>query len=294
MRIVISETADEVAEYASNYIISAINAFVPSREKAFFVLGLPTGGTPLATYKRIIQRHREGAVSFKHVVTFNMDEYVGLPPTHPQSYHYFMKTELFDFIDLPEGQRFIPNGNADDLLEECAEYERRIARYGGVDLFVCGLGTDGHLAFNEPGSSLNSRTRVKSLNQETRRSNARFFGNDLSKVPTMALTVGIQTVMSARRVILLATGAAKAQAVAGVVAGPITHRCTASKLQEHPLAVLVLDRQATQELSVSLVDYYEGLKNSERELEERQQAARRRREGAAQKGAAGATAKSKL
>jgi len=277
MRIVIKEHERQVADYAADLIAQRINAFQPSQERPF-VLGLPTGSTPVKTYERLIQLYREGAVSFKHVVTFNMDEYVGLPRDHPQSYHSFMRQNLFDFIDLPLENQNIPDGNALDLVAECQRYEDKITSYGGIELFLGGVGSDGHLAFNEPGSSLTSRTRVKSLNQETISANARFFNNDLTRVPTMAITVGIGTIMDARQVVILATGIGKARAVEQCVEGSVSHAATVSMLQLHRAAVLCLDEAATSELRVKTVRYFKGLAVRENELQERQEKSKRRQQ----------------
>ncbi|KAG5496394.1 hypothetical protein JKF63_02696 [Porcisia hertigi] len=269
MRIIISETAEQVADVASEYLIRAINDFSPTADRPF-VLGLPTGSTPMLTYQKLIVAFRQGRVLFKNVVTFNMDEYVGLPADHPESYHYFMKNNFFNYVDIPEENRHILNGNAPDLIEECRQYEEKIKAVGGIHVFLAGIGTDGHLAFNEPGSSLYSLTRVKSLNAETMKSNARFFGNDVSRVPTMALTVGLRTIMGAKVVLMLATGAAKASAVSRCVEGGVTHMCTATMLQMHPAAVLCLDEDATLELKVRTVRYFKSLRSTEKALEDRQ------------------------
>ncbi|KPI84551.1 putative glucosamine-6-phosphate isomerase [Leptomonas seymouri] len=269
MRIVICDTPDKVAAYTADYVIKSINDFKPTADRPF-VLGLPTGGTPLKTYQKLIVAFREGRVSFKNVITFNMDEYVGLPQDHPESYHYFMKHNFFDYIDIPEQNRHILDGNAPDLVEECRQYEEKIKAVGGIRLFLAGIGTDGHIAFNEPGSSLYSRTRVKSLNKETIESNARFFNNEPSRVPTMALTVGLRTIMEARVVLMIATGGGKALAVSKCVEGSITHMCTATMLQMHPAAVLCLDEDATLELKVRTARYFKDLLKSEQSLEERQ------------------------
>lgn len=276
MRIYIADNADKVAEYVANFIIQRIVDFAPTKERPF-VLGLPTGSTPLKTYQKLIQAYREGRVSFKHCVTFNMDEYVGLPRDHPESYHSFMKNNLFSFIDVPAENQNILNGNAPDLIAECQRFEDKIAAYGGIELFLGGIGSDGHIAFNEPGSSLASRTRVKSLNHETIQANARFFDNDISKVPTMALTVGVQTIMDARTVVIIATGANKAPAIAQCVEGSVSHAFPVTQLQHHRSTVLCLDEDATLDLRVKTVRYFKGLLQRENELNERQNNAKKLR-----------------
>eukprot|EP00754_Rhynchopus_humris_P047488 Rhum_TRINITY_DN7083_c0_g6::Rhum_TRINITY_DN7083_c0_g6_i1::g.21714::m.21714/K02564/nagB, GNPDA; glucosamine-6-phosphate deaminase len=269
MRIIISDTPNDVAAAASEHIIKRINEFKPTPEKPF-VMGLPTGGTPVKTYQKLIQAHRDGRVCFSNVVTFNMDEYVGLPEEHPESYHSFMQNNFFSFVNVPKENINILNGNAEDLAAECQRYEDKIASYGGIHLFMGGLGHDGHIAFNEPGSALQSRTRVKSLNRETVEANARFFGGDLSKVPTMSLTVGIATILDAKEVLFLVTGAAKALALANCIEGSISHMWTGSALQLHPKATIVCDEMATMELRVRTVRYFKDLQKSEQELEKRQ------------------------
>eukprot|EP00755_Sulcionema_specki_P003130 Sspe_Gene.27260::Locus_11656_Transcript_1_1_Confidence_1.000_Length_939::g.27260::m.27260/K02564/nagB, GNPDA; glucosamine-6-phosphate deaminase len=275
MRIVIHPTDDEVATYAANHIIQRINDFAPTADRPF-VIGLPTGGTPVKTYQKLIQAHRQGKVTFRHVVTFNMDEYVGLPQAHPESYHSFMWGNLFNFIDIPKDQVNILDGNADDLVAECQRYEDKIKSYGGIQLFVGGLGHDGHIAFNEPGSALSSRTRVKSLNRETIESNARFFDGDITKVPTMALTVGVGTILDAREVLFLVTGASKAKALSMCIEESISHMWTGSALQQHPKATIVVDEAATMELRVRTVRYFKDLQHSEAELQRRQDEVKRR------------------
>ncbi|MDN0051365.1 glucosamine-6-phosphate deaminase, partial [Bacteroides gallinaceum] len=201
-----------LSEWAANYVAQRINQFQPSSERPF-VLGLPTGSSPLGMYKALIELNREGKVSFRNVVTFNMDEYVGLPESHPESYHSFMFNNFFNHIDIPKENIHILNGNASDLEAECGNYEKQIASYGGIDLFVGGIGPDGHIAFNEPGSSLTSRTRVKTLTTDTIVANSRFFDNDVDKVPKTALTVGVGTVMDAKEVLILCNGHNKARAL---------------------------------------------------------------------------------
>jgi glucosamine-6-phosphate deaminase len=230
-----------------------IVAFKPTIDKPF-VLGLPTGSSPLLIYKALVEAYRSKRVSFRHVVTFNMDEYVGLPREHPESYHSFMHTNFINHVDLQAQNVYILNGNASDLFEECADYEAKIRAHGGIDLFLGGVGSDGHIAFNEPGSSLTSRTRIKSLAYETRLANARFFNNDLDAVPSMALTVGVQTVMDAREVVIIATGASKALAVQQAVEGALSHLCTLSCLQLHPCSMVVVDEDATLEMKVKTVN----------------------------------------
>ena len=275
MRIVISANSDKVAEYVANLIVERINAFQPTATKPF-VIGLPTGSSPLKTYQRLIRAFREGKVSFQHVVTFNMDEYVGIPETHNQSYHYFMFNNFFNFIDIPKSNINILNGNADDLIAECRRYEEKIQAYGGIELFLGGLGEDGHIAFNEPGSSLSSLTRVKSLNDDTIQANSRFFDGDLSKVPTMSVTVGVKTVMDARSVVVVATGPRKAMAVSQMVEGSMSHSFPCTALQAHPACVLCVDEDATSELRVKTVKYFKGLEKREHELSTRQENARKR------------------
>ena len=158
MRVIIEPNYDLMSQWAANYVVAKINAAKPTAEKPF-VLGLPTGSSPIGMYRALVKAYQEGKVSFKNVVTFNMDEYVGLPVEHPESYHSFMFTNLFNHIDCPKENIHILNGNAKDLAEECANYEKEIENFGGIDLFLGGIGPDGHIAFNEPGSSLTSRTR---------------------------------------------------------------------------------------------------------------------------------------
>ena len=211
MRLIIEPNYEQLSKWAANYVIERINA--ASGNAKPFVLGLPTGSSPEAMYAELIKAYKEGRVSFKNVVTFNMDEYVGLPESHPQSYHSFMAENLFKHIDCPKENIHILNGNAKDLQAECQHYEDMIREAGGIDLFLGGIGPDGHIAFNEPGSSLRSRTRVKTLTSDTRIANSRFFENDPEKVPAHALTVGVGTVMDAKEVLILVNGHHKAEAL---------------------------------------------------------------------------------
>lgn len=190
MRVIIEPDYQSLSKWAANYVANKINSANPSKEKPF-VLGLPTGSSPLGMYKELIELNKKGVVSFKNVVTFNMDEYVGLPESHPESYHTFMFNNFFNHIDICKENIHILNGNAADLEEECLNYEKEIEKFGGIDLFLGGIGPDGHIAFNEPGSSLSSRTRIKTLTTDTIIANSRFFDNDVNKVPKTALTVGV-------------------------------------------------------------------------------------------------------
>ncbi|AKA39605.1 glucosamine-6-phosphate deaminase [Yersinia ruckeri] len=258
MRLIPLKTTVEVGKWAARHIVSRINAFKPTAERPF-VLGLPTGGTPLEAYKHLIAMHKAGEVSFKYVVTFNMDEYVGLPTEHPESYHTFMYQNFFNHVDIPKENINLLNGNAPDVNEECRRYEEKIKSYGKINLFMGGVGNDGHIAFNEPASSLASRTRIKTLTQETRIANSRFFGGDASLVPKYALTVGVGTLLDAEEVMILVTGHAKALALQAAVEGNINHMWTISCLQLHPKAVMVCDEASTMELKVKTVKYFNEL-----------------------------------
>jgi glucosamine-6-phosphate deaminase len=253
MRLIIHKNYEEVSKWTAGYIAGRVNA--AGKEKPF-VLGLPTGSSPLGTYRELIALHKQGSLSFDNVITFNMDEYTGLPEDHPQSYHRFMWDNFFSQIRIDKNNIHILDGMAKDPVRECEAYEAAIAAAGGIDLFLGGVGADGHIAFNEPGSSLTSRTRVKILTQDTRMDNARFFDGDLSQVPATALTVGVGTVMDAREVVIIVTGRNKARALQQAVEGGVSHMCTLSCLQMHQRAVIVCDEAATEELKVGTVRYF--------------------------------------
>ena len=261
MRLLIEPTPQEVARWAADYIVRAINARA-AVTNAPFVLGLPTGSTPLETYAELIRRYEAGDVSFRNVVTFNMDEYVGLAEDHPESYHSFMWNNFFSHIDIKPENVNILNGNAPDLEQECADYEKRIVDAGGIDLFMGGVGEDGHIAFNEPFSSLNSRTRQKTLTQDTIIVNSRFFGGDLNLVPKTALTVGVGTVMAAKSVLLMVNGHNKARALQHGVEGGISQMWTISALQLHPHAIIVADDAACGELKVDTYRYFKDIEKA--------------------------------
>jgi glucosamine-6-phosphate deaminase len=255
MRIIIQNQPAQVAEWTARHIVSKINQH-SQRHATPFVLGLPTGSTPLQTYAELIKLYKAGKVSFDNVVKFNMDEYVGLPEEHPESYHSFMWKNFFNHVNINPGNVNILNGNAADLEQECAAYEEKIKQAGGIRLFLGGIGPDGHIAFNEPFSSLSSRTRVKTLTMDTIVANSRFFDNDVNKVPRHALTVGAGTVMDAGEVVILVTGHNKARALRHIVEEGYSHAWTASILQQHPRSIIVCDDLATYELKVGTYRYF--------------------------------------
>ena len=258
MRLIIHRNYEEASHWAALYIADRINAYGYKSYKPF-VLGLPTGDSPVGIYRELINLYREGKLSFAGVHTFNMDEYVGLAADHPRSYHYFMAQNLFDHVDIDPKHIHILDGMAKDPEKECRLYEETITAEGGIELFLGGMGSDGHIAFNEPGSSLHSRTRIKTLTQETRAANARFFDNDPSKVPSTALTVGVGTVMDAREVLIIVSGRRKARALRAVVEDGLNHMWTLSCLQMHPRAIIVCDEDSTEELRVGTARYFKDI-----------------------------------
>lgn len=261
MRLIIQKDYSLVSKWAANYVASRINEFAPSADNRF-VLGLPTGSSPIGMYKELIELNKKGKVSFKYVTTFNMDEYVGIPEEHPESYHSFMNNNFFKHIDIDRGFINILNGNAGDLESECEAYEHKIKEAGGINLFVGGIGPDGHIAFNEPGSSLGSLTRVKTLTMDTMIANSRFFDNDINKVPKTALTVGVKTVLDAEEVLILISGHNKARALAKVVEEGVNHMWTVSALQLHPKGIIVCDDASTVELKVGTVNYFKDIESA--------------------------------
>ena len=258
MRVVIQENYRTLSKWVAQYIADKINNAKPTPEKPF-VLGLPTGSSPLGTYEELIELYKEGSISFKNVITFNMDEYVNISEDHLESYHYFMYHNFFNHVDIQEENINILNGNASDLEGECRYFEEKIEKAGGIDLFLGGIGPDGHIAFNEPGSSLTSRTRVKTLSYDTILANSRFFNDDIKKVPKTALTVGVGTVMDAREVLVIISGFNKARALREVIEGSISHMWTVSMLQLHQQAILACDDAATLELQVETVKYFKDI-----------------------------------
>ena len=258
MRLIPLSNAQNVGLWSARYIADRINKFQPTADRPF-VLGLPTGGTPLTTYKRLIELYNLGEVSFEHVVTFNMDEYIGIPEDHPESYHSFMHNNFFNHINIKPENINLLNGNAEDHAAECQRYEDKIKSYGRIHLFMGGVGNDGHIAFNEPASSLSSRTRIKTLTQDTRIANSRFFDGDINQVPKYALTIGVGTLLDSEEIMILVTGHNKAQALEAAVEGSVNHLWTVSALQLHPKSLIVCDEPATQELKVKTVKYFQEL-----------------------------------
>ena len=258
MRLIIKQDYQSISQWAADYVVARINAAKPTAERPF-VLGLPTGSSPLGMYKALIEANKAGKVSFQHVVTFNMDEYIGLPEGHPESYHSFMWNNFFSHIDIKKEHVHILNGNAADPLKECADYEEAIKAAGGIDLFLGGIGPDGHIAFNEPGSSLSSRTRIKTLTTDTIIANSRFFEGDVNKVPKTAMTVGVGAVMDAREVLILVNGHSKARALQQAVEGAVNQMWTITALQLHPHGIIVADEAACAELKVGTYNYFKDI-----------------------------------
>jgi glucosamine-6-phosphate deaminase len=273
MRLIVFKDYEELSLWGAEYIAGRISK-LPGEKP--FVLGLPTGSTPLGIYRELIRIHRQGRLSFKRVTTFNMDEYLGLPARHPQSYHTFMWENFFSYIDIKEGNIHILNGETQDPERECQAYEEAVAAAGGIDLFLGGMGEDGHIAFNEPFSSLSSRTRVKTLTDATRAANARFFGGNIEQVPKAALTVGVGTVMDAGELLIAASGRNKARALRDAVEGGVSHCCPLSCIQNHPRAVVICDEAAAGELEAGTVDYFSALEKENLEWASREKAGRRR------------------
>jgi glucosamine-6-phosphate deaminase len=261
MRVIIEPNYETASQWAANYVAKKINDFSPNESRTF-VLGLPTGSSPLGMYKELIELNKAGKVTFQNVVTFNMDEYVNIPEDHPESYHSFMWNNFFSHIDIPRENVNILNGNAADLEAECATYEEKIKNVGGVTLFVGGIGPDGHIAFNEPGSSLSSKTRVKTLTYDTIVANSRFFGSDVNKVPKTALTVGVGTVMDAKEVLIIVNGHNKARALRHAIEESVNHMWTISALQTHPKGIIVCDDEAATELKYGTVKYFRDIESA--------------------------------
>ena len=247
MEVIVKDTYKEMSCAAARVVARTLNC------KPNAVLGLATGSTPLGLYQELVRMHQEEGLDFSQVTTFNLDEYVGLTQNHPQSYHYFMHENLFKHVNIPKQNIYIPSGTTDNYAAFCQWYERRIKECGGIDLQLLGVGSDGHIAFNEPSSSLGSRTRIKTLARSTIEDNARFFER-IEDVPIYAITMGVGTILEAKSILLLANGEHKADAVAAAVEGPVTSMITASALQLHPDVICYLDPPAAAKLA--MIDYY--------------------------------------
>lgn len=248
MEILIHDSYEEMGREAARVVAAIVNA------KPDAVLGLATGSTPLSLYKELARMHREESLDFSQVTTFNLDEYVGLRKDDPQSYHYFMHENLFQHVNIAPQNIYIPSGTTSNYEAFCAWYENRIVECGGIDLQILGIGSDGHIAFNEPSSSLGSRTRIKTLARQTIEDNARFF-DSAEDVPIYAITMGVGTILEARKILMLAAGENKAPAIAAAVEGPVTSMITASALQMHCDTICYIDREAASHLK--MIDYYE-------------------------------------
>lgn len=258
MRVIVESTAESVARRAARFIAEVV------RRKPDCVLGLATGGTPQGTYAELVRLHRDEGLDFSQVTTFNLDEYVGLGPAHPQSYRYFMQKNLFEHVNTDPKKTHVPDGRALDFENHCRQYEQRIKDSGGIDLQLLGIGSDGHIAFNEPGSSLGSRTRLKTLTEKTVLDNARFFGEN-ETVPRLAITMGVGTILESRRCMLLALGASKAAAIRSMVEGPVTAQVTASALQLHRDVVVLIDEDAAGWLGRR--EYYDEVEHAQQLFE---------------------------
>jgi glucosamine-6-phosphate deaminase len=248
MEVVIQRDYEKMSKVAAQIVVEVLNA------KPNAVLGMATGSTPLGLYQELVRLHKEEQLDFSRVTTFNLDEYVGLRVDHPQSYHYFMQEHFFKHVNIPRQNINIPSGTTSNYPAFCGWYEERIEECGGIDVQILGIGSDGHIAFNEPTSSLSSRTRLKTLSKMTIDDNARFFERR-EDVPIYAITMGVGTILDARKLVLVATGKAKARAIAQAVEGPVTSMVTASAIQLHQDATVVVDEEAAAELTMR--DYYD-------------------------------------
>lgn len=258
MRIIIHDNYEALSKWTAYYIANKINTFDPSSRKPF-VLGLPAGTSPLGTYQQLVSLHQAGKVSFRNVVAFGMNEYVGLPEDHPQSNHSVLWNNFFSQVDIPTENVNLLNGNVGNLERECHRYEEKTLDVGGIHLFLGSIGPDGHIGFNEPGSSLSSRTRIKTLTDDARRAEARFFKNDINKVPKTGLTVGVATIMGAQEVVIVINGHTKARGLQKVVEEGVNHMWTISMLQLHQHGMIVCDDEATSELKVGTVRYFKDI-----------------------------------
>lgn len=260
MRVIIKPDYTELSQWAADYVVYRINKHRPTPKKPF-VLGLPTGSTPLGMFEILARYYKEGKVSFENVIVFSMGEYIGVSAGDENGFQYYLWDKFLKYVNIKKEHAHFLNGMTTNFSKECAGYEKAIKDCGGVNLFIGGVGEDGHIAFNEPYSSLNSRTRAKLLTPSTLKANSRFFGNDVSKVPPVVLTIGIDTLMDAEEVLIMAAGNKKATAVQHAVAGCITHVWPVSVLQHHQHAIIACDEEASSQLSPETVQYFKEIEN---------------------------------
>jgi len=258
MRIIVHDSYEALSKWTAYYIAREISRFQPTAEKPF-VLGVPAGQSPIGTYQQLISLNQEGSVSFQNVVAFGLNEFVGIPQDHPHTYHSGLWNNFFSQIDIPAENVRLLDGNAQDLEKECAHFESEIQRLGGIRLFLGSVGPDGHIGFNEPGSSLSSRTRIKTIMSGARAANAHLFGNDINKVPKTGLTMGVATIMEAQEVVMVISGLNKARALQQIVEAEINHMWTVSMIQLHRHGIIVCDDEATMELKVGTVKYFKDI-----------------------------------
>ena len=237
MKVIITVNYDEMSKKAAEIVKKQI------KEKPNTVLGLATGSTPLGMYKHLIEMYKRGEIDFSNVITFNLDEYIGLSPDHPQSYHYFMFHNFFNHINIKKENVHIPNGIAEDLEEECRKYEEEIEKAGGIDLQILGIGVNGHIGFNEPEESIETKTHVVTLTEDTINANKRFF-KSAEEVPRKAITMGLGSIMKAKKIVLLASGKNKAEAIKETIKGQLTTKVPATVLALHPDVIIIIDKEA--------------------------------------------------
>jgi glucosamine-6-phosphate deaminase len=267
MRVIIREDQHSVAQYCADYLKLRLLQFAPTMERPF-VLGMPAAHTPLFVLKKLVSYYKRGEISFQNVVIFIMDEYVDLPRPHPESHYSFMYHHLLRHVDVPREHVYCMDGNSPHLEQECRQFEERIHQFGGIELFLAGVAEDGDVAFNEPGSSLVSRTRLKTLAYETIVSRAKHFENDIAKVPKMALTMGINTLMDAREIMVIVCGPQRTMTLKNLIEKGVSHMCTVSMIQMHPKAIVICDEDATAECKVKTVRYFRSIQKVYRDLVE--------------------------
>lgn len=247
MKIIEVKNYQQMSERAAQYIIEKVSMFPKLK------LGLATGSTPIGTYQKLIEDHQKNGTSYQRVTTFNLDEYIGLAGNHPNSYRYFMNQQLFDHIDIKKTRTYVPSGVAVDLKRECQHYEDLIEEHGGIDLQILGIGSNGHIGFNEPGTSFHSKTHIVDLAPSTIKANARFF-NRVENVPTRAITMGISTIMKSKEILLLISGESKSEAVLRLLTGEVTESFPASVLKNHPYVTIIADEAAVKDMKLQMLN----------------------------------------